>query len=75
MFDAEGHADGPPCPACGAAPSWRFTYDEGFDEYECPSCAWRSDEAELGELRRFGGEVLERERAVPPPPVGRPLRA
>ena len=75
MFDAEGHDDGPACPTCGSEPTWRFVYDEGFDELECPRCGWRSDEAELGDLRRASRDLLEREGGVDAPPVGRPLRA
>ena len=75
MFDAEGHDDGPACPACGAAPTTRFAYAEGFEEHECGACGWRSDEEELMALRRASGDLLEREPSTPSPPVGRPLRA
>ncbi|MFU8889765.1 MAG: hypothetical protein ACNA8N_14310 [Trueperaceae bacterium] len=75
MFDAEGHEDGPACAVCGAAPTWRFVYAEGFEELECRACGWRSDEEDLHALRRATGEVLEREHADVAPPLGRPLRA
>jgi Zn ribbon nucleic-acid-binding protein len=75
VYDAEGHDDGPACPACGAASTWRFTYLEGFEEHECRACGWRSDEAELHALRRASGELLEGEPGRADPPIGRPLRA
>jgi Zn ribbon nucleic-acid-binding protein len=75
MYDAEGHDDGPTCPACGRAPTWRFAYAEGFEEFECRACGWRSDEGELHALRRATGELLETEHGTVDPPLGRPLRA
>jgi Zn ribbon nucleic-acid-binding protein len=75
MYDAEGHDDGPACPACRTAPTWRYAYVEGFEEFECRACGWRSDEDELHALRRATGEVLETERGAVDPPLGRPLRA
>jgi tRNA(Ile2) C34 agmatinyltransferase TiaS len=75
MVDAEGYEDGPPCPECGREPTHRFAYVEGFDDFECPACGWRSDEAELADLGRDAGDLLERDRQTPRPPVGRPLRA
>jgi hypothetical protein len=75
VYDAEGFDDGPPCPACGHAPTRRYAYVEGFDEHECPACGWRSDEAAIADLRRAAGDLLEGDAEAAPPPLGRPLRA
>lgn len=75
MYDAEGFDDGPACPSCGREPTRRYAYAEGFEEFECPACGWRSDELELIALRRASGDLLEGDGGAEAPPLGRPLRA
>lgn len=69
-MDAEGFEEGVECPACGGHDTITFRYREGFEEFECPRCGYRSDDEELDALTRFGGNLLEAdegERAAPIP--------
>lgn len=74
MFDAEGVHEGERCPECGSVDTVTFHYREGFRELECPACGYASDAAELMDLHRYGGELLQTADDVPPLPR-RPLEA
>lgn len=74
MFDAEGSADGTPCPECASDDTITWRFREGFDELECRRCGYRSDADDLAELERHAGDLL-RDDDHPPPPTKRPLRA
>lgn len=69
MPDAEGVHEAEPCPECGSESTVRYVYAEGFDEWECRACGWRSDAEELASLERFAGDVLQRDADVDPPPL------
>lgn len=71
MYDAEGHQEGETCPECGSDDTVTYRYREGFEELECRACGYRSDAEELAALQRFGGDLLEDDEDVPPPPMGR----
>lgn len=69
-MDAEGFEEGVECPACGSRDTITFRYREGFEEYECPRCGYRSDAEELDSLMRYDGTLLEADedaRTVPIP--------
>lgn len=68
MIDAEGSFDEAPCPACGSTNTLTYEYQEGFNELECRSCGYRSDQEELSALQRYSGDLLEADRESPPVP-------
>ena len=74
MIDAEGIHEGEPCPQCGSTDTVTFLYREGFSELECPTCGFSTESEELAALQRFGGDLLEVDRDVPPLPR-KPLEA
>ncbi|HLR45714.1 MAG TPA: hypothetical protein VK092_01030 [Deinococcales bacterium] len=67
MFDATGSAEGEQCPRCGSEATVTWHFAEGFDELECRTCGWLSDEEELAALHRFGGELLEEDETAGSP--------
>lgn len=74
MFDAEGSANGTPCPECGGEDTVTWRFREGFDELECRTCGYRSDAEELDALEREARDLLRKDGDAPLPRK-RPLRA
>ncbi len=68
--DAEGFEEGVECPQCGGFSTITFRYVEGYEEYECPDCGYRSEDQslaqqELDELTRYNNDLLEGKDAPP----------
>ncbi len=75
QVDAEGFHEGAECPQCGSSDTITFRYVEGFEEYECPNCGYRSDDQELDELTRYASDLLEDERGAQVPIPRRSIKA
>jgi len=67
MWDAEGVRNKDICPECKSDKTITYKYQEGFTELECEACGFHSDHAELSDLGRFRGELIEGGKLPPIP--------